>query len=345
MPADDRPKLPPNQALASPNKWPVVGETAPAPSTAPWQVAVTGLVGTPTAWSLDDLAAMPQTEQTIDIHCVTRWSKLDQTFTGIPLATLLDAANPSPDAKFVSFKSRSARGHSTSLPLADALALDTLVALTYDGAPLPAIHGGPVRTVVRGRYFYKSLKWLDTIELLAEDRLGWWENESGYHNGADPWREQRYVARNHDRRAIVAMFSARDIAGQDLLGLDGQSLDLPELRAAGALLRNADFRNAKLPKADFTGANLSNANFEGADLSGVSLRDADAEGASFVGADLRGADLTGCKLFGVTFCPEPTDTDPARLPAIVDPTTVIPPAQRDTLSDVQAAFLAAKDLI
>ena len=346
--ADDRPNppaksLPPNQALASPRKWPVVGETGPAPSTAPWRVKITGLVATPRQWSLADLAAMPQTAQTIDIHCVTRWSKLDQIFGGVPLATLLTAADPLPEAKYISFQSRSARGHSTSLPLADALTLDTLVALTHAGEPLAEIHGGPVRTVVPGRYFYKSLKWLDTIELLAEDRLGWWENESGYHNGADPWREQRYVVRNHDRRAIAAMFAARDIAGRDLLGLDGQSLDLPNLRAAGAVLRNADFSSAKLAGADFTGANLSNATLDGADLSGACLSGADAEGASFVGTDLTGANFTDCRLFGVTFCPEPTDADPRRAAARVNATTRIPPTQREALSDVQAAFLTDQD--
>ena len=330
--------LPPNQALASPNKWPVVGESAPAPGTAPWSVRVTGLVAQPREWSVADLAAMPQVERLVDIHCVTRWSKLDQVFTGVPLTDLLAAVAPEPAAKYISFTARSARGHSTSLPLADAIALDTLVALTHAGQPLPEIHGGPVRTVVPGRYFYKSLKWLETIELLADDRLGWWENESGYHNNADPWREQRYVVRNHDRRALAAMFAARDVSRQDLLGLDGQGLDLPALQAAGALLRNANFRKAKLAGADFAGANLSNADFTGADLNAASLRGADAEGANFIGADLRGADFTGCSLFGATFCAADADHSPAA----IDPSTIIPAAQRADLSDIQADFLAAR---
>jgi DMSO/TMAO reductase YedYZ molybdopterin-dependent catalytic subunit len=183
------PALPPNQQLVAPGKWPVVGEKASRADAAPWRVDVTGLVAAPRGWTLDELRALAPVEQVVDVHCVTRWSQPGMRFGGIPLARLLEPCAPLPSARFVSFVARSERAHSTSLPLAEALDLGTLVTLTRDGEPLAPAHGGPVRTVVPGRYFYKSLKWLERIELLAEDRLGYWEAEAGYHNRADPWRD------------------------------------------------------------------------------------------------------------------------------------------------------------
>src|SRR5205085_4547294 len=139
---------------------------------------------------------------------------------------------------------RSERGHSTSLPLADALALDTLVALTHEGAPLEPIHGGPVRTVVPERYFYKSVKWLERIELLAEDRLGYWEAEAGYHNNADPWLEQRYMAPNLDRLLVSSLLAARDFSNLDLRSIHAAGMDLRGLNARNSLLRDANLRGA-----------------------------------------------------------------------------------------------------
>ncbi|HEX2164948.1 MAG TPA: molybdopterin-dependent oxidoreductase, partial [Thermoanaerobaculia bacterium] len=257
---------------------------------------------------------------------------------GVPLATLLAASRPLPEARFVSFVARSERGHSTSLPLADALALGTLVALTSDGEPLAEIHGGPVRTVVPGRYFYKSLKWLERIELLADDRLGYWEAEMGYHNVADPWKEQRYIAANVDRGEARRLLEARDLSGRDLLSLDAERRDLARLDARGAVLRNASFREAVLTDARFSRANLSNAHLEGADLRRADLRDADVEGADFRGADLRGADFRGASLFGATFRPEPGAASRWR-EATVDATTRFERGQLDGLSEAQQDFL------
>ncbi|HYD99106.1 MAG TPA: molybdopterin-dependent oxidoreductase [Alphaproteobacteria bacterium] len=332
----ERPVLPPNQALAAPGKWPVVGEQAPRADDAPWTVALDGLVEAPQRWSLDALRALPQTERIIDIHCVTRWSKLGARFEGVPFRLLIEAARPRPEARFVSFVARSPRAHSTSMPLADLLALDPLVAFRYEGEELAAIHGGPVRMVVPGRYFYKSLKWLERIELLAEDRLGYWEDRMGYHNRADPWAEERYVVRHLDRRTVMGLFERRDLSGQDLLGLLADGMGLEGLNARGALLRNAQFRRADLRGADFAGANLSNAHLEAADLRGANLRDADAEGADFRGADLRGADFTGASLFGASFCAEPGQ--PA-MDARIDPSTRIEAAQLEKLSPAQQDFL------
>jgi DMSO/TMAO reductase YedYZ molybdopterin-dependent catalytic subunit len=293
--------LPPNQELAAPHKWPVVGERAPRADDSPWTITVTGLVEREVTWTLDELLARPLEARTIDIHCVTRWSKPGARFEGIPLAALLAEAGPLPEAKFLSFVARSERHHSTSLPLADALALEALVAFRYEGQPLEPIHGGPVRTVVPGRYFYKSLKWLERIEVLSADRLGYWEGEAGYHNVADPWREERYIASSLDRRLALQLISTRDFSHRDLLSIAAAHLDLAGLNAQGALLRNASFRETNLAGADFTDANLSNADLTRANLRGARLLRTDAEGADFRHADLRGADFTNASLFGATF--------------------------------------------
>lgn len=293
--------LPPNQELAAPHKWPVVGERAPRADDSPWTVTFSGLVERKLSWSLEDLLVMPRVTRAIDIHCVTRWSKPEAVFEGIPLSLLLDAAKPLPEAKFLSFVARSERNHSTSLPLADVLALDAFVAFSYDGQPLEPIHGGPIRMVVPGRYFYKSLKWLERIEVLATDRLGYWEGEAGYHNVADPWREERYIASSIDRRLALQLISSRDFSDRDLLSIAAENMDLAGLNAVRALLRNANFQSANLSNADFTDANLSNADLRGASLIGARLLRTDAEGADFRGADLRGADFTGASLFGATF--------------------------------------------
>ena len=149
--------LPPGQQLAAPGKWPLVGERAPRASTAPWTLTIGGAVARPRIWQLAELAALPQTDLTCDIHCVTRWSKLAMTFRGIPLANLLAEAEPLPTAQYISFIARSDRDHSTSLALDDALKLGAFIAFSADGEPLSSEHGGPVRTIVPGRYFYKSL--------------------------------------------------------------------------------------------------------------------------------------------------------------------------------------------
>jgi len=293
--------LPPNQHLAAPGKWPVVGEKAPQASDGPWTVTIAGLVRTPITLPLEAIAAMPRVEREIDIHCVTRWSKPGVVFGGVLLADLLAPCGPLPEARFLSVVARSDRNHSTSLPLETALALGTLVAFTADGEPLASEHGGPIRTVVPGRYFYKSLKWLERIELLAADRLGYWEAEAGYHNGADPWREERYIAPNAPRHIIEHALRTRDFSGLDLRGIDARGRDLTGLIARGAKLRDAHFEDATLTSADFTGANLSNAHLQGADLHGASFSGADVEGANFDGANLTGADFSGASLFGATF--------------------------------------------
>jgi DMSO/TMAO reductase YedYZ molybdopterin-dependent catalytic subunit len=327
------PRLPPGQGLIrDPDRWPVVGESAPRASALPWEIAVSGLVAHSRVWPLDHLRGWPQVERELDIHCVTRWSKFDRRFRGLPLRDLLAASQPKPEARWVRFVARSERDHDTSLPL-DA-AMDCLIAFEAEGAPLAVEHGGPVRVVTPGRYFYKSLKWLERIELLAENRLGYWENGPGYHDEADPWRELRYVTGNIPPDLRARMIERRSLGKRDLLGVDFSGEELDGLDAAGATLRAVAFRGARLVGADFAGANLSNADMTGADLRDARFADADCEGAAFDGADLRGADFTGASLFGASF------TGP-RGAALIDAATRIAAAQVAALADEQAAFLRA----
>jgi DMSO/TMAO reductase YedYZ molybdopterin-dependent catalytic subunit len=329
--------LPPGQQLAAAGKWPVVGERLPAPPTGPWLVSVSGLVASSPSFSLDELKTLPQVTRSIDIHCVTRWSKLAVEFTGVPLVELLELCQPTDDAAFLSFVAHSQRRHSTSLPLEEAVRLGTLIAFAADGQPLSEEHGGPVRTIVPGKYFYKSLKWLVEIRVLAQDQLGFWEGKAGYHNEADPWKEQRYVAANLNRVQVAKALKERRFAGLELLGLDAAGIELEGLDATEAILRNADFRNARLSRANFDQANLSNAHFAGADLRGASFRGTDVEGADFTSADLRGCDFHRASLLGVSLVSDKTGDG-----ATIDSTTQFSHDQLDQLAPRQAAYVLEK---
>lgn len=334
------PALPPSQQLVAAGKWPSVGERACLPIDGDWTISVEGCVARPRQLTLAELRVMPQVEQVIDIHCVTRWSKPAVPFSGVLLEALLAEAVPDAAARFVSFVAHSERGHSTSLPLADALTLGTLVALAAEHRPLEPAHGGPVRIVVPKRYFYKSLKWLARIELLDADRLGYWEAVAGYHNTGDPWREQRYMAPRLSRAEMRSVLAGRDFSGRDLRSLDARDRELSGLAARRALLRDADFRGAALEAACFDGANLSNAHFEHADLRHASFVGADVEGANFSGADLRGADFSGASLVGASFIGD--ESDDGTSAACVDRSTRFDAAALDQLMPLQAAFLAGR---
>jgi hypothetical protein len=255
----------------------------------------------------------------------------------VPLAALVDRAGVRPDARFVSLAARSARNHSTSLVLADALALGTLAALEVDGQPLATERGGPVRVVVPGRYFYKSLKWLARIELLAADRLGYWEATAGYHNTADPWLEQRYLAPGLTKAQAHEILAGLDIRGRDLRGLQAAGRNLAGLAAQNARLRDADFRDCDLAGSNFAGANLSNAHFDRARLTGASFRGADLEGAEFSGADLAGVCFLGASLLGASFC-RPSQGSITE-GAAVDAKTAFDPAGLGDLVPEQQAYL------
>jgi DMSO/TMAO reductase YedYZ molybdopterin-dependent catalytic subunit len=156
---------------------------------ATWRLTVFGEVEEEVTLEYDQLRALPATEITTDIHCVTRWSRFDAGFRGVHWRELAKLCRPKPSAHFAIAHAEA--GYTENLPLAALEEENALVAYEADGEPLPAEHGGPVRLVVPSRYFWKSAKWLNGIELTATDRPGFWERY-GYHNDADPWKEERY---------------------------------------------------------------------------------------------------------------------------------------------------------
>ena len=300
--------LPPRQQAT--RRWPVVGEREPEPfDPAAWRLEVRGLVGRPLVLSHAELSALPRAAREGTIHCVTRWSRPDSAFEGVPLEALLERAGPLPGARFVRFAS--GRGHDTTLPL-EACAGDVLVALSHEGRPIEPIHGGPVRTVLFRRYFYKSVKWLRVVELLAEDRPGFWERTSGYHNGADPWREERYALPDLDRREVERLLRGRDLSGRELRGVELERRDLRGFRFRASRMRDARLAGADLREADFTGANLTNADLRGADLRGALFGGTDLDGADLRGADLRDTAVRPSTAACTTFC-GPGGADPARV--------------------------------
>ena len=155
-----------------------------------WDLRVDGLVEHPFTLGFDELTAMPELAIERDIHCVTKWSKFDTHWTGVPVPSLLDRAGLLPQATHVVTYDH--QGYSANLPLADATAPGCIVAYAYEGEPIEAVHGGPVRLVIPHLYFWKSTKWLRRIELVGADRPGFWE-QNGYHMYGDPFREQRFT--------------------------------------------------------------------------------------------------------------------------------------------------------
>lgn len=294
--------LPPRQHWIRGGAWPVVGETSPRRDHTPWRLELIDLQRHSVHWSLDELRQLDSIERAIDIHCVTRWSKPRVAFRGVRLQTLL-AATVGETPCFVSFQARSERCHSSSLSLAAVQQTDPLVVWEAEGEPLAEAHGGPLRLVVPGKYFYKSVKWLERVELLGQDRLGFWESTAGYHNGADPWREERYIAANIARGLLRELLEQRDFSHRNLLGIVAAQRDLVGLRARHALLRNADFRGSRLVGADFSHANLSNSRFEQADLSGADFTGADVDGADFTDAILTDAVWAPLSQLGTTLPP------------------------------------------
>jgi DMSO/TMAO reductase YedYZ molybdopterin-dependent catalytic subunit len=184
----DPARLPPGQYLTE--KWPVLhaGEV-PDVDVATWTLTVSGEVEEPLTLRYDELRALPATEVTTDIHCVTRWSRFDAAFKGVHWRELAALCRAKPAARFVI--AHAEHGFTANVPLAALEDEHALVAYEADGGPLTPEHGGPVRLLIPSRYFWKSAKWLTGIELSSVDRPGFWERY-GYHNDADFWREERY---------------------------------------------------------------------------------------------------------------------------------------------------------
>ncbi len=184
-------RLPPGQALTE--KFPVLhyGPVPHYPDLSRWDLRVFGLVKEEKRLTWEEFNRLPKVRIVADIHCVTRWSKLDTVWEGVRFRDFLAHAGvePLPEARYVMIHAE--YGYTTNLPLEVLMDDDVLLATHYDGKPLTPEHGYPLRLVVPKRYFWKSAKWVRGIEFMAEDRPGFWE-QAGYHNEGDPWKEQRY---------------------------------------------------------------------------------------------------------------------------------------------------------
>ncbi len=188
MPDAGRTQLPPGQSRTE--KWPVLHYGGiPRVDLAAWEFTVTGEVVTPQRWTWEEFTRLPRTVVRCDIHCVTAWSRFGNTFEGVAAREVLRRVQAKPGAEFVMVHAYG--GYTTNLPFAALLDDDVVFAFTHDGKPLMPEHGGPCRLVVPKLYFWKSAKWVRGIELLREERPGFWE-QNGYHIHGDPWKEERY---------------------------------------------------------------------------------------------------------------------------------------------------------
>jgi DMSO/TMAO reductase YedYZ molybdopterin-dependent catalytic subunit len=181
-------RVPPGQRVT--RGWPVLHE-GPIPRFDPssWRFTVGGTVGTEVDLTYDDLRSLENVEMRSDFHCVTGWSKLDNVWRGVRARDVIAPSNPAPQARHVSVVAE--YGYTANVPLEAVLDEEALLAWGHNGADLAPRHGWPLRLVIPKLYGWKSVKWVRSFELLAEDRRGFWEVR-GYHNRADPWREERY---------------------------------------------------------------------------------------------------------------------------------------------------------
>ncbi|HEY7470541.1 MAG TPA: sulfite oxidase-like oxidoreductase [Acidimicrobiia bacterium] len=185
-PEVDPSRVPPGQYVTF--DFPVLS-AGPTPRTPldQWTFQIVGAIDEPRTWTWAELDTLPQETVTVDIHCVTKWSKLDTTWSGVSLDTLLEGV----ETQATHVMAFSDGGYTTNLPYPDLVGGKAWVATSYDGEPLHPEHGGPARLLVPHLYFWKSAKWVRGLELLAQDQPGFWERY-GYHNYGDPWKEQRY---------------------------------------------------------------------------------------------------------------------------------------------------------
>ena len=181
-------RIPPGQYVTE--KFPVLHYgSVPHTDLATWDFRVFGAVDSPYSLTWDEFKALPRKQVGVDIHCVTRWTKLDTTWEGVPIQEIMSRAGLKPDATHV--LAHSEQGYTANLPLTVLDDDDVLLADTYDGQPLEPEHGYPLRLFVPKRYFWKSAKWIRGLEFLDHDILGFWERY-GYNNDADPWKEERF---------------------------------------------------------------------------------------------------------------------------------------------------------
>ena len=182
----DPARVPPGQYVV--DDFPVLS-AGPTPRTATqdWTFTIEGAVGAPASWSWDQLSALPTETYTVDIHCVTKWTKLGTTWTGVSIDDLLDGVDT--EAEYVTAFCDG--GYTTNLTVEDITGGQAWLAHTFEGEPLEPEHGGPARLLVPHLYLWKSAKWARGLTLTLDDEPGFWE-AAGYHNHGDPWREQRY---------------------------------------------------------------------------------------------------------------------------------------------------------
>jgi DMSO/TMAO reductase YedYZ molybdopterin-dependent catalytic subunit len=197
-------RVPPGQILTS--KWPVLHYgNVPRVDTKTWTFTVSGMVERPYTIGYDELLTLPRKTVVCDMHCVTTWSRLDNTFEGVPVRLLLERGGVKPEAKFCLVFAE--QGFTTNLPLSDLDREDNLIALKWSGEWLTPEHGWPARLLVPHLYLWKSAKWVRGLELLAQDLPGFWE-QNGYHMRGDPWTEERYGGRGLTQHEINAFRNA-----------------------------------------------------------------------------------------------------------------------------------------
>jgi DMSO/TMAO reductase YedYZ molybdopterin-dependent catalytic subunit len=181
-------RLPPGQSLTL--KWPVLhAGDVPRFDPAKWDFKISGLVEAPRRLTWVEFRRLPQSEVTSDFHCVTRWSRLDNRWSGVLFTEVMKLVSVQAGVRFALILAE--EGYTANVPLRDLLRPDVLFAFDHDSEPLTAEHGGPVRLIVPQLYAWKSVKWVRGFTLLDHDQLGFWER-NGYHAYGDPWREQRY---------------------------------------------------------------------------------------------------------------------------------------------------------
>jgi DMSO/TMAO reductase YedYZ molybdopterin-dependent catalytic subunit len=180
--------VPPGQFVTE--KFPVLTfGSAPNVDPSEWRMRVSGLVQSEQTMDWDEFTALDRVTLDAEFHCVTQWSRLVNTWEGVPIRAVLDAVKPLPEARYVMVHCYG--GYSTNISLDVLDDDDVLFAYRHDGQQLPREHGGPLRLVVPKRYAWKSAKWVNGLEFLAEDEAGFWEVR-GYHMEGDPWKEQRF---------------------------------------------------------------------------------------------------------------------------------------------------------
>ncbi len=181
-------RVPPGQKVTG--KWPVLHfGNVPKIDKAKWTLRVSGLVEQERMLTFDEFQRLPATRVLSDIHCVTRWSRLDNSWEGVSTGALKECVTVLPEAGFVIV--HGAPAFTTNLTLDDFFQTDVILATSHDGEEINAKHGGPVRLVVPRLYFWKSAKWVTGVEFVSKDIPGFWETR-GYHNHGDPWKEERY---------------------------------------------------------------------------------------------------------------------------------------------------------